>query len=182
MTMEQRLLRIAGKLWTDLDLLDAPERKDIVRELVGIIYGALLAMLGLGWLVLATDLALVGAEWPTLLLMFILAAVLNQLDFFWVVERRAGIYDRWIAPLGGLVTISAALLFGPTAVWLGTLLPLIQYAQMWRRTSLPAQRLLALRNLMLNISSFSIGSLIGLALYQQLGGRFPLFGLAWPAV
>ena len=181
MTTEQRLLRIAGKLWPDLDVLDEPERKHILRELVGIIYGTLLAVLGIGWLVLATDLALVGAEWPTLLLMLILAAVLNQLDFFWVVERRAGIYDRWIAQLGGLVTISAALLFGPTALWLGTILPLVQYAQKWRTTAVPTQRVLALRNLMLNVSSFSIGSLIGLALYQQLGGSFPLLGLAWPA-
>src|SRR5215212_4251116 len=146
MTMEQRLLRIAGKLWTDLDLLDAPERKDILRELAGIIYGTLLAMLGLGWLALATDLALAAAEWPTLLLMFILAAVLNQLDFFWVVERREGIYDRWIAQLGGLVTISAALLFGPTALWLGAMLPLVKYAQSWRTRSLPTQRILSMRN------------------------------------
>ncbi len=181
MMTEQRLLRIAGKLWPDLYVLDEPERKHILRELVGIIYGTLLSVLGVGWLVLATDLALVGAEWPTLLLMLILAAVLNQLDFFWVVERRAGIYDRWIAPLGGLVTISAALLFGPTALWLGTILPLVQYAQMWRATPLPTQRVLAMRNLVLNVSSFSLGSLIGLALYQQLGGSFPLLGLAWPA-
>src|SRR5256885_12846345 len=126
MTTEQRLLRIAGKLWPDLDVLDEPERKHILRELVGIIYGTLLAVLGLGWLVLATDLALVGAEWPTLLLMLILAAVLNQLDFFWVVERRVGVYDRWSAQLGGLVSISAALLFGPTALWLGAILPLVR--------------------------------------------------------
>jgi serine phosphatase RsbU (regulator of sigma subunit) len=181
MTTEQRLLRIAGKLWPDLEVLDAPERKRLFGELVGIIYGTLLAVLGISWLVLATDLALVGAEWPTLALMLILAAALNQLDFFWVVERRAGIYDRWSSQLGGLVTISAALLFGPTALWLGTILPLIQYVQTRRTTSLPAQHLLALRNLMLNLSSFSIGALTGLALYQRLGGSFPLPGLAWPA-
>src|SRR6188474_2835954 len=126
---EQRLLQIATKLWPDLDLLDAPERKRLFGELVGIIYGALLAVLGMGWLVLATDLALVATAWPTLLLMFILAAALNQLDFFWVVERRAGIYDRWSAQLGGLVSISAVLLFGPTALWLGTILVFIQYVQ-----------------------------------------------------
>ena len=43
MTTEQRLLRIAGKLWPDLDVLEAPERKRIFGELVGIIYGTLLA-------------------------------------------------------------------------------------------------------------------------------------------
>src|SRR5215211_1276170 len=156
MTIEQRLLRIAGKLWPDLDLLDPSVRKQIISEVIGIIYSALLMVLGITWLVSVTDLARVEAEWPTLLLMFILAAALNQLDFFWVVERRAGIYDRWIAQLGGLVTISAALLFGPTALWLGTILPFVRYAQKWRTTSVPTQRVLALRNLTLNVSSFSI--------------------------
>jgi serine phosphatase RsbU (regulator of sigma subunit) len=182
MRTEQRLFRIVGKLWPELDVLDVPERKRLFGELVGIIYGTLLAVLGISWLVLVTDLALVGAEWPTLVLMLILAAVLNQLDFFWVVERRAGIYDRWIAQLGGLVTISAALLFGPTALWLGALLPLVQFAQKWRTTLVPTQRVLALRNLVLNVSSFTIGSLLGFALYRQLGGSFPLLGFDWPAV
>jgi serine phosphatase RsbU (regulator of sigma subunit) len=182
MTTEQRLLQIVGKIWPDLDLLDEPERKRIVRELVGILYGTLLAVLGVAWLVMATDLALVRAQWPIVLLMLILAAVLNQLDFFWVVERRAGTYDRWSAQqLGGLVTISAALLFGPTALWLGTILPFVQYAQKWRTISVPAQHVLALRNLVLNVSCFSLGSLIGLTLYQRLGGSFPLPGLALPA-
>src|SRR6266508_4861300 len=181
MTTEQRLLRIVGKLWPDLDVLDEPERSHILRELIGIIYGTLLAVLGVAWLVVATDLALVRAQWPLVLLMLILAAVLNQLDFFWVVERRPGTYDRWSAQqLGGLVTISAALLFGPTALWLGVIVVLIQYVQMWRTTPLPTQHVIALRNLVLNVSCFSLGALIGLALYQRLGGSFPLPGL-WPA-
>jgi serine phosphatase RsbU (regulator of sigma subunit) len=182
MTTEQRLLRITGKLWPAFDTLDELERRQILRELIGIIYGTLLAVLGVAWLVMATNIALVRAQWPIVLLMLILAAVLNQLDFFWVVERRAGTYDRWSAQqLGGLVTISAALLFGPTALWLGTILPFVQYAQKWRTISVPAQHVLALRNLVLNVSCFSIGSLIGLTLYQRLGGSFPLPGLALPA-
>jgi serine phosphatase RsbU (regulator of sigma subunit) len=180
--MEHRLTRIAGKLWPDLDMLEEAERKHMLRELVGIIYGTLLAMLGLGWLVAATDPALAIAEWPTLLLMLILATVLNQLDVFWVVEPRAGIYERWSAQqLGGLVTISAVLLFGPTALWLGVIVVLIQYMRMRRTTSLATQRVVAMRNLVLNLSYYSLGSLLGLALYQRLGGSFPLSDLAWPA-
>ena len=179
--MEYYLTQIAGKLWPDLDTLDEVERKRVAKELVGIIYGSLLAVVGLGWLVVATDLALLRSQWPTLLLMLILAVTLNQLGFFWVVERRAGIYDRWSTQLGGLVSISAALLFGPTALWLGALLPLVHYARGWRATPLPTQRVLAMRNLVLNVSSFSIGSLLGFTLYRELGGSFPPPGLAWPA-
>src|SRR5262245_43095370 len=153
MTTERRLTRIAGKLWPDLDRLEEAERKHILRELVGIIYGTLLAAVGLGWLIVATDLALVPSQWPTLLLMLILAAILNQLDYFWVVERQPGTYDRWSAQqFGGLVTISAALVFGPTALWLGVVVVLIQYVRMWRTTAMPTQRVIALRNLVLNVS------------------------------
>ena len=182
MRTEHRLLRLAGKLWPQLNSLDEHERQGFLSELIGILYGAVLAAIGLAWLVAITDTALARAQWPSLLLMLILAIILNQFDFFWIVERHAGTYDRWSAQqLGGLVTISAALLFGPTALWLGVIVVLIQYVQMWRTTPLPTQRVIALRNLVLNVSCFSLGSLIGLTLYQRLGGSFPLPGLAWPA-
>jgi serine phosphatase RsbU (regulator of sigma subunit) len=181
MSTQHYLTRIATKLRPDLDLLDETERKRIASELVGIIYGALLAVVGLVWLVLVTDLALLRAQWSTLLLLLILAVALNQLGFFWVVERRPGTYDRWSSQLGGLVTISAALLFGQTALWLGVIVVLIQYVQMWRTTSMAAQRLGVIRNLMLNLCCFLLGSLLGLALYQRLGGSFPLPGFTWPA-
>jgi serine phosphatase RsbU (regulator of sigma subunit) len=181
MTTGQHLTRIATKLWPDLVQLDEPERKRIANELVGIVYGALLAMIGLVWLALATDLALLRAQWPMLLLMLVLALVLNQLGFFWIVERRPGTYDRWSSQLGGLVTISAALLFGPTALWLGVIVVLTQYFQMWRTTSMATQRLGVIRNLVLNLCCFLLGSLLGLAVYQQLGGSFPLPGFTWPA-
>jgi serine phosphatase RsbU (regulator of sigma subunit) len=113
--------------------------------------------------------------------MLLLAVALNQLGFFWVVERRPGTYDRWSSQLGGLVTISAALLFGPTALWLGVIVVLIQYAQIWRRTVLPIRRWNVLCNLVLNVNCFLLGSLLGLALYQGLGGSFPLPGFTWPA-
>src|SRR5262249_34942599 len=38
-----------------------------------------------------------------------------------------------------------------------------------------------MRNLVLNLSYYSLDSLLGLALYQRLGGSFPLPDLTWPA-
>lgn len=179
--MKQYLIRIAGKLWDDRETLDESERKRRLEVLVGMAYGVLLAVVGLGWLVVATDLSLVRAEWPTLLLMLVLALLLNQLDFFWIVQRRTGTYERWGSPLGGLVTTSAALLLGPTAIWLSVLIVVVLYARLWQATSVAAQRWAAIPSLLLNVSCFSLGSLFGLALYQRLGGVFPLPGLTTPA-
>jgi serine phosphatase RsbU (regulator of sigma subunit) len=180
MRAEQLLLQLASRLWPAFDTLEETERTDLLSELIGINYGAILTAIGLGWLVGATDLALARAQWPTLLLMLILAVILNQLDFFWIVKRRVGTYDRWNSPLGGLVTLSAALLFGPTAIWLGVVVLLSYSAQRWRQTPLATLRWNVLRNLALNLSSFVLGSLLGLTLYQWLGGIFPLPGLSWP--
>jgi serine phosphatase RsbU (regulator of sigma subunit) len=179
MTVEHRLTQIAGKLWPAFETLDEAERRRFLRELVGIAYGGILAAIGLAWLVAATDMAVARAQWPALLLMLILAIILNQLDFFWIVERRAGTYDRWSAPLGGIVITAAALLFGPTALWLGVIALLLSYAQLWRRAPLPNRRWNVLRTVALHLSSFTLGSLIGLALYQRLGGSFPLADLTW---
>jgi serine phosphatase RsbU (regulator of sigma subunit) len=174
-------MQLAAKLRHDFDVLNESERKHLLGELIGILSSTLLAVVGLVWLVMVTDLALARAEWPALLLMMFLALLLNRMDFFWIVERRTGIYDRWSAPLGGLVTVSAALLFGPTAVWVSLIAALVYSARMWRAASLMPQRWMVIRYLMLTLASFSLGSLIGLAVYQRLGGSFPLPGFTWPA-
>ncbi len=174
-------MQLAAKLRHDFDVLDESERKHLLRELIGLLSSTLLAVVGLVWLVMVTDLALARAEWPALLLMMFLALLLNRMDFFWIVERRTGIYERWSAPLGGLVTVSAALLFGPTAVWVSLIAALVYSARMWRAASLMPQRWMVIRYLMLTLASFSLGSLIGLAVYQRLGGSFPLPGFTWPA-
>jgi serine phosphatase RsbU (regulator of sigma subunit) len=176
MRLEQPLLRIAGKLGYQVGALEDAERMQLLRELLGVLYGALLAVPGLVWLALATDLGLVLGAWPIFALLLLLAVLLNWLDFFWIVERHGGPYERWSAPLSGLVTISAVLVFGPSAIWLGLIVTLVAYVRARHATAVGLLHLGALRTLMLNSGSFSIGALLGLWLYQALGGTFPLPG------
>lgn len=173
-------MRVAGRLWRAFDALEAAEREHVRSEFVGVAYGAPLAAAGLVWLALATDPAVIAAKWPELLLTLALALALNQLDFFWVIERPGGSYERWSAPLGGLVTISAALLFGPTAIWIGVAVALVAAWRDWRGAPVPERRWGAARSLALGLSCSSIGGLLGLTLYERLGGAFPLPGFTLP--
>ncbi|HWQ12596.1 MAG TPA: PP2C family protein-serine/threonine phosphatase [Roseiflexaceae bacterium] len=177
---DQRLVRIVDALGRGRGALEETEREHLAREVVGIAYGTILALIGLGWLTLATDVAQLRAVWPHLLLLTALAVLLNRLDFFWIVERRSGAYERWSAPLGGLVTTSAAFLFGPTGIWLGVIVAAATAARDWRAAAVTVQRWNVIRTLVLNLSGTSLGLLLGLALYERLGGRFPLPGLAAP--
>jgi serine phosphatase RsbU (regulator of sigma subunit) len=54
-------------------------------------------------------------------------------------------------------------------------------ARLWRAAHHTAQRWNVLRSLALNLGSSVLGPLLGLALYQRLGGSFPLPGFSWPA-
>ena len=179
--MEQHLIWIADKLWPDLAMLERPERKRRMAELVGVIYGSFLMVVGLSWTAARTDLGVLRVSWPILLCILLLAVLLNLLPFFWIIEPRAGIYDSWSSTLAALATASAMLLFGPTAIWVYVVASLIFYAYNWRgKTVLVSQRWNILRNLALNVGTVALGAMIGLTLYQQLGGRFPLPGLAGP--
>ncbi|MFO7167706.1 MAG: PP2C family protein-serine/threonine phosphatase [Chloroflexota bacterium] len=158
--------------------MEATERTHLMRELVGILYGSALTAIGLAWLIGATDPGVVRASWPTLLWLLLLAVLLNQLDFFWIVERHGGAAERWSAPLGGLVTIAPVFVFGPTALWLGIIAALVSSARAWQRASLAIQRWNVARTLVLSLACLSLGSLLGLALYERLGGTYPLPGFA----
>jgi serine phosphatase RsbU (regulator of sigma subunit) len=182
MAFQSRLEHFASRLRHTLVDLEDDQRQRLRGEMIGIIYGALLSAAGLAWLVSATDLALLRSAWPVLLLMLLLATLLSWCDFYWIVARPGGSYDRWSAPLSGLVTMSAPLIYGPTAIWIGALVAVFAAARFWHEATVAAQRWFVIRTLLLSVSCFVIGALLGLALYQRLGGSFPLPGLAWPTV
>src|SRR5262245_28103277 len=177
--MELHLTSIARWLWPDLEALERPERKRRMAELVGVIYGSFLMVVALSWTAARTDFGVLRESWPILLCILLLAVLFNLLPFFWIIEPRAGIYDSWSSTLAALATASAMLLFGPTAIWVYVVASLIFYAHNWRgKKVLVSQRWNILRNLALNVGTVVLGAMIGLTLYEQLGGRFPLPGLA----
>jgi hypothetical protein len=70
--VEERLLAIAKKFWPELETMSGPERRDGVRNVVGFLYSAPLALVGLVWLIAATDLTLFRIEWLPLSLLLVL--------------------------------------------------------------------------------------------------------------
>jgi serine phosphatase RsbU (regulator of sigma subunit) len=148
-----------------------------VRNVVGFLYSAPLALVGLVWLMTATDLTLFRTEWPTLSLLFVLLFVFERLDFFFFAEVTPGFYSDWQATLGTVIIWSAALIFGPSALWFAVPWLLIFYARRWRRSTSTSARWNCVRNLALNFTDVILASLIALTLYEHWGGVFPLPGL-----
>ena len=176
------MLRIISKLRPDLESLSGIDRAGGIFDLAGVLCGAPLVPVGLVWLIAATDLALMRAEWATLCLVFILLSAFERLEFFLVTEVRPGIHYDWSDTFVTTVTWSAALMFGPSALWLLLIGGLIKYGSNFRRSSSIRARWNTARNFVLQFLTLILGGLIALALYRQWGGAFPMPGLTLEAV
>jgi serine phosphatase RsbU (regulator of sigma subunit) len=177
--MQPRLARLVSRLQNRSAILDDGQRQPVYGETVGIVYGSFLFLIGLAWLVAGTDLQAGQRAWPLLAAMVVLAGALSWRDFYWIVPRSSGSYDRWSAPLNGMVTTSATLVFGPLGVWVGVLVAVIAALRQWSAAVSASQRWNVVRTLCLTLASHTLGSLVGLRVYGSLGGILPLPAIEW---
>ena len=180
--MEARLLSIASKFWPGLEDLSGLERAEGVGDVTGYLYSAPLALAGLVWLALVTDIGVLRTAWPVLLLLLALHLLFDRLDFYFFLPVPQAIDASWEDNLGSVITWSAALMFGPTALWATVLWELISRAQQWFRSHSTAARWSLVRNHTFSLVRIVLAPLIALALYRRWGGVFPFPSLALNAV
>jgi serine phosphatase RsbU (regulator of sigma subunit) len=181
--MEERLKATARALWPEIDTLTGTDYVGALFNVIGSLYAAPLALAGLGWLVCVSDPALMRSEWSMLALILLLLFVSERLDFYFFVEVMPGTYSDWQASLTSVITWSAALIFGPSGLWLAAIHGLIHYARRWRRSPSVDRRWNCVRNAAFSLSEI-LTSLVALIVYARWvdrgtpHGAFPLPGLA----
>jgi len=180
--MEARLLSIAIKFWPGLKDLSGLERTEGVGDVTGYLYSAPLALAGLVWLALVTDLGVVRVAWPTLLLLLALHFLFDRLDFYFFLPVPQATDALWGDSLWSVISWSGVLMFGPTALWLTVCWELISRAQQWFRSRSTAARWSLARNHTFNLARMTLTPLVALALYRRWGGVFPFPRLALDAV
>jgi serine phosphatase RsbU (regulator of sigma subunit) len=180
--MEDLLEAIARKLWPGMETLTGTDYISALFNVIGFLYAAPLALAGLAWLATVSDLALIRSEWTKLAFLLVLLFVSERLDFYVFVEVTPGTYSDWQASLTSVITWSAALMFGPSGLWLAAIHGLIHYGRRWRRSPSVDRRWNCVRNFAFNLSEI-LTSLVALIVYAQWAGRgtphtaFPLPGL-----
>jgi serine phosphatase RsbU (regulator of sigma subunit) len=181
--MEERLKAIARRLWPEIETLSGSDYVSGLFNVIGFLYAAPLALVGLGWLMAVTDLALVRSQWAMLSCLLVLLFVSQRLDFYSFVEIVPGTYADWQASLTSVITWSAALIFGPSSLWLAAAHGVIYYARRWQRSPSIERRWSCARNFALNLAEI-LTSLVALTAYAHWAGSitpdsaFPLPGLA----
>ena len=173
---EARLLPIARLFWPDLQETREGdiERSSRLADVMGSLYAAPVALGGLVWLVFSTDPAVIASNWAALLVFLILVLLLRRLMFAMFIEVRPGDHADLRGSLASILSWSAALYFGPTALWLAVAGVISNQIGRTRLSSAPIRWNRA-RNLALELTEITAG-LAGLRVYRELGGSHLPFG------
>lgn len=178
-SVERRLLPVARFVWPELNegRLDDREISSRIADVLGFLYSTPIALIGLGWLIAVTDVTLLLHRWQVLLLFLALVILLRQLMFVLFIEVRSGDYADFRGSLVGIASWSAALSFGPTALWVsvagGLSYYLLQGMRVRHQSVSTSMRWNRARNLSFELTEITAG-LVGLTIYRRLGGAFPL--------
>ena len=177
------VLNIVKYFWPELDLASEEDRKSGVINVLGFLYSTPLVIVGIGWLIAVTDLALIRTEWYMFILFFVLIILFEKLDFFLLIEIKPGSYSTWQSSLESLIVWSAVLIIGPSALWLSVIWWVIWLLQKWRKSFSTFSRWQVIRNFNLNIASTVFAGLVAITIYENLVGNlafndiYPLPGL-----
>ncbi|HSF83148.1 MAG TPA: PP2C family protein-serine/threonine phosphatase [Anaerolineales bacterium] len=175
------LLNIFCKIWPDLEHLSEDRQKFVVGDMLFSVCLAPLAVGGIIWLSLVTDLQIFVRQWPMFALFFGIILLFDSLNFFMIIEMRSSRYgNRYGSAQGSFASTmqwTAVFLFGPTALWLSIIISLINILRSLRKlNTLPACWNL-IRDQTIELFSITVAHLVGLIFYQQWGGKFPIADL-----
>lgn len=165
--------KVAIRIWPTIETLEDSDRVFAIGEVYTILYSLPFALIGWGMLFFFSEFAILQQQWPLFLLFAGLMFVFSRLNFFMVVELKAGQYANSNGSLDGIVLWTALFVLGPMGIWLFIIWSLFEFVQFWRGVQSEFGKWSLLRNLMLSHASNVPGILLGLAAYSALGGVFP---------
>ncbi|MBN1259979.1 MAG: SpoIIE family protein phosphatase [Anaerolineae bacterium] len=180
--LDRGLYTLAAYVWPKIREMNGKRASGAMTKVIGFLLAAPLAAAGLAWLIAITDLALLAQNWLSLLAMFGLLLIFERLVFLISIEVRPGDYSGWQGSLSCIIIWAAALLYGPSALWLSVLWLLVTYALLWRRDSTEDWRWNLRRNFATNLAQETLITLVALSLYRRWGGQFPFPGLYFATV
>lgn len=173
---------IAVKLEPRIANLPAPIKAGRVLDIIGLLAATPVALLGLLWLAARTDIALLQANWFPFLVIFILILIFDHYSFTISLELSKGVLSTAGSSLVKLVYWSAALILGPTGLWLVVIVNIVTGAYGLLREGSRVVRWNGWLNLATSSAALSLSGLLGLGVYEALGGTYPLPDLSWPVI
>ncbi len=178
--IRERLYEIAARLYPWLARFTESER----YAAAGYVWRALIfippSLIGIAWLIGVTDSTVFRDHWPFLVVLFGFMLALSTLWLELYFVTASGGYRSERRSFWGEAMWSGVLVFGPTVAWLGVILPWVAY-WLQRREGSAVQGIRVFSQSMFRMSVL-LPTLVEVAVYERLGGRFPLPSLDLPDV
>jgi hypothetical protein len=182
--VERLIERFAKRLVPDFDKLPGLQRAVLQADVFMLAFLFPLWVVGLIWLVAATDLRHLERYWPLMLISLVMVISFERLQFNITVEIKQNVPATASGSLDSVIIWALALLMGETAVWffviLGVSRAVIDWYTFIRVPSAmpynvtPAAIIQIVRRAAADISENILPMLVALQVYRWLGGAFPL--------
>src|SRR5574341_1614642 len=178
--MKDLLFRIAHRLYPPIDSLPEADRPAAAGYVIRSLVFLPPSLGGLIWLSAITDLAELLVHWLFLLVLFGFMMLLSRLwmEMFYVTESGGYRSDR--RSFWGEALWSGVLVAGPSASWLAVPLAWLSFVFQGLGGG-PLNRLRIFSQSVFRMSVL-LPTLVEVAVYERLGGVFPLPGLTFPQV
>jgi len=180
--MYRYLHTFARFFWPELESMNEQRQLIGVGDVVITLISAPLALAGLVWLVVSTDLNWIWGEWQVVLIFILLFVLFSRLEYFIIVEIRSDRYGSANGSLASMIQWTAVFLFGPTTLWISVIWGLVNNFWNWRSNRTAAARWNQVRNLVLDLATSTLPFLIPLVFYFRWGGSIPISGLTLRAI
>ncbi len=175
--MERILETFACYVRPELRDMEGQERAVCIGDVFGVAYSTPFLILALFWIARRTDLSIAVDHWPFLAIAFVLMYLSRRLSFFAVTEIRQGTFADYSGSVEGMCVWAAALVLGPTALWLALPFPLVGLVSGVSSAQTPTGFWTRLRGFTLEVAAQLTASIVALSLYRWLGGSIPIAGL-----
>jgi len=172
--MSEIFFNIAKLFWPNLEEATLPRKLVGTGDVITSIYSSFLSIIGFVWLYRETDFSLFKSEWDIFILLAGIIILFTYLNFFVIIEFREDRYGSADGAFNSMAVWAAALIYGSTALWIMIVIQTIRFFFVWRNLQSTSAKWDNIRYITLTLSGFTLPYLIGLDVYESLGGAYPI--------
>jgi len=176
--MSAALISIAKRFWPDLEARSYQRQLSGAGDVIIALVITPLAVIGLLWLVLSTDLTSINQHLSEYLLFGLLQLIFSRVKYFFIISIRADRDGSAEGSLASMVQWTSIFLLGPTAIWLTMLEVWARFIIDIRQAGSIGARWNQYRSFVLEITAGTIAYLGAFQFYDYLGGQVPIAGLS----
>jgi serine phosphatase RsbU (regulator of sigma subunit) len=176
--MYNALYTVAKRLWPELEGVSYQRRLVGTGDVAISLLTTPFAIIGLLWLILASDINSIFQAWPLYIVLGLLQLIFSRVKYFFIIELRTDRYGSAEGSLGSMLQWASLFLLGPTALWLSVIGVFGEYFRDWQSPGSKAARWNQYRSFITELTTATLSYLIAFGVYLELGGQVPIPGLS----